>query len=475
MGVRKIASHGRGRFEDREGFVLPFVIFGLLLMSTMAMASMLMSDDEHRAGRAMRQSTAAFYAAEAGLHETLASLDTNSTVIDTLSPGNSVTLSWQTLTGGSKYRVTVHRWDDGGQPIYELEVEGQGAGSISGQRSLSMVLTSAPGGPGDVYMLGDCCDATMTLRGELDLNSRAYSTLPYKGEIELSGLDTHPPGWEAAGVCSDAYYDKPAVIMEDSSLHVDDYPMISSSCDQYPGNVCPVTIEGAPNGIVEDPSVTSTSFDQFGDLSWDELKALADHTLGAWGTQEKYEGDEVYPRYNGDGTCDTSHPLNWGSDDPDDPCFDYMPIILLRGEIEWRKAWDPERAYGQGMLILDWDDATSRGTELELGRDGIYNGIVLGKGCVEIQKGHQFHGSIYVDHSYSGPSCDAGGAYIDCPGTDSSSGGMCDNTTVQFSQCAVDRVLKNASALSGYVEASVAGGSGCIQLLGKRAFGEYFY
>jgi hypothetical protein len=261
--------------------------------------------------------------------------------------------------------------------------------------------------------------------------------------------------------------------MEDSSLFQDDIPYISSSCAAYPGNVCPVTIEGDPQGIVEDASITSSAWDQFGELSWDSLKLLADHVIGAWGTQIELKAAQIHPRYKVDGSCDTSHPYNWGSKDPNDPCFNYFPIILVRGEVEFENDFLPARNYGQGMLILDWNATGGYGTELELGRQSEFNGIVLGKGCVEIQKGAQFHGSVYVDHMYDGPSCDAGGAYIDCRGHNDTSSGMCDNTTIQWSQCAVDRVLKNNSSLGEFVEIAQPASSG-VQRLTRRAFGEFF-
>jgi hypothetical protein len=475
-GLKKQAEQLQRVSEDRRGFVLPMVVFGLMLMSTMAVVAMLTAGDEQRSSNAMRESSAAYYAAEAGLQQTYAQWDSFQAAVDTLPPGDTLDLGWQTLSGGSSYRPMIMRLDNegGGQAIYVLMAEGRGPGALSGQRRLSWAITTEPAGDGDGYMLGDCCDAGMTIRGELDLSSRAPSG-GWRGEIDLSGVDTHPPGWEDAGVCSDQKYDKPAVVMEDSTQFRDEIPYISSDCDAYPGNVCPVTVEGAPQGIVEDPSVTASAWDQFGDLSWDSLKTMADHVIGTWGDQEKLDGGDIYPRYNGDGTCDTSHPYNWGSDDPDDACFNYFPIILVRGEIEFKTGYSPDpRGYGQGMLILDWDDATSSGTELELGREGQFRGIVLGKGCVEIQKGHQFYGSIYVDHTYDGPSCDAGGAFIDCRGNDSESGGRCDNTTIQWSQCAVDRVIRN-SALSDHAEVSNPGGSGGAQFLLSRSYTELFH
>jgi hypothetical protein len=470
LAKRDHVDGGAAQISDQRGFVLPVVIICLLLMGLMTVAAMLTADDENRSAQAMHKASAAFYVAEAGLNEVFSKWSDYQAGIDSLMGGDSLVLDQATLPTGDTYQAVIYRWDEGPQPIYQLVVHSDH--TRGSRRTLSYVVTSAPGGAGNGYTLGECCDATMTIRGELDLSSRAPSGL-WKGEIDLSGLDTHPPGWEAADVCADEKFDKPAVVIEDSSLVKDDFPMTSSDCDAHPGNVCPVTLEGSPQPIVEDTSVTAGAFDQFGDLAWDSLKALADHTIGVWGTQEKLRGDDIYPRYNGDGTCDTSHPYNWGSDDPDDPCFNYFPIILVRGEIEFNKGWNPERAYGQGMLILDWNDATSAGTELELGREGEYRGIVLGKGCVEIQKGHQFYGAIYVDHTYDGPSCDAGGAFIDCRGHDSTSGGMCDNTTIQWSQCAVDRVLKNSS-LVDFTEITQPGGTSGAQRLARRSFAELF-
>lgn len=441
-------------------------------MSALAVAALVTADDEQRASSAIRASSAAFYVAEAGLNEVFAKWSDYEAAIDSLAEGDSLDLGWQGLPGGDAYRAVVHRWDVGDSPSYELVVLGRASGPRGGTRTLSYMLTAGSGGDGDGYMLGECCDATMIIRGELDWSSRAPSG-GWKGEIDLSGLDVSPEGWDSAGVCSEEKYDKPAVVMEDSSLVKDDYPTIDSDCDAHPGDVCPVTLEGDPQGIVEDTSVTADAWDQFGDLSWDSLKALADHTIGTWGDETELKLDEIHPRYNADGSCDTSHPYNWGSKDPDDACFNHFPIILLRGEVEFENDFDPERVYGQGMLILDWDESASKGTELEMARQGEFNGIVLGKGCVEMQKGIQFHGSIYVDHTYDGPSCDAEGAFIDCRGHDSSSGGQCDNTTIQWSQCAVDRVLKNNSKLGEFVEIAnpAAGGA---RRLSERSFAEIF-
>jgi Tfp pilus assembly protein PilX len=59
----------------RKGFVLPVVVFGLMLMSTLAVVAVLTAGDEQRSSRAMHESSQAFYAAEAGLQMTYAMVD----------------------------------------------------------------------------------------------------------------------------------------------------------------------------------------------------------------------------------------------------------------------------------------------------------------------------------------------------------------------------------------------------------------
>ncbi|UCC74314.1 MAG: hypothetical protein JSV86_07085, partial [Gemmatimonadota bacterium] len=96
-----------------------------------------------------------------------------------------------------------------------------------------------------------------------------------------------------------------------------------------------------------------------------------------------------------------------------------------------------------------------------------FRGVILGKGCVEVQYGAQFYGSMYVDATYDGVTCDKShDFYEDCQGADG-----CDQTTrLQWSQCAVDRAIYN-SGLEEYAEPEIPG-SGRAQFLGSRSFSE---
>ncbi len=436
----------RQRGVSQEGFVLPIVIFGLMLMGTMSVVALMTADDESRSGRAMREATGAFYAAEAGLNEVYARWDSvAAAAVDTLAGGTSVELGWRVLANGAMYRAEIRRWDEGSdQPIFQLTVLGRLG---TAERELSYTLTSEPGGGGEAYKLGECCDATVTVRGDVNVTHSGTT---------LDGGDEHPAGcgtgglagfcydWTAADVCSDSLYDKPAIAMQDTTLFYWDG---SASLLSDPV-------------VVQEPGIDNTTFNQFGDLSWDSLRAMADHIIGEDGGSTEYVG-EIYPRYTidpmtGELLCDKSHPLNWGSPDPNDPCFNYFPIVLVKGDFAY------EDSYGQAIVIMDYDNVNMRGTEFDLEDNSIFNGIVLGKGCFEVQYEAQFHGAIFMDGNYLNDLCSNDKTF------DLNKEGH-----VTFSQCAVDRALLN-TGLAEYAEPQVPGQSGGVQFLGSRSFGEPF-
>ncbi len=424
-----------GIVKNEGGFVLPVVLFGLVLMSTVAIVAMTTSDDEMRSSRAMRESAAAFYVAEAGLHETYATWSSYP-AIDPIAPGDSLDLGWQTLANGASYRATVYRWDGGDEPMYQVQVEGRSSGLAGGQKTVSFSLTSAAGWG---YRLGACCEGAATMRGIAEIDDTSA----------INGFDQHPPGWEDAGVCSDELNDKPGLVMKDSTeLDIED----SES-----------TVDGDPP-IVHVPEMDDSTFSWFNGLTWDSLSATAEHSIGTPGTGTSLRSSDIYPRYNGDGTCDTSHPYNWGSDDPNDACFDYFPVITLYGDVNLKDA-----AYGQAILLLDTatvvdslGNPTLLGSELDIEDGARFNGVILGRGCVEIQRGAVMHGGVFVDGDFWT------GSSVLCWGDPPLN--MNHQGTLQWSQCAVDRAILNG----GLTEFGVPESTGGARLLRSRSFGEMF-
>lgn len=413
------------RAADRDGFVLPMAIVVLVILAAMGITMISMSGDESRSARAMIESSVAYYAAEAGVHQVRSTL--SDSLLRTLDFGDSLDLGWQALPGGASYRAQVKRYDNGGQRMYGLVVEGRGPGRLGGRRVLNAMLTVYPG---DRYRLGACCDAALTIRGAVEL----------KGGATVDGHDHVPAGW--AESCPDSGQDVPGIIMADTTQIT-----IGSA-----------TLTGEPP-LAQDAGLTDSSFDQFGTLSWDSIRGLADHVLEGRPGQLNLDG-KIGPRYIFDNVlqdwvCDTDHPLNWGSDDPNDPCFGYFPIILIQGEVE------VHNGYGQGVVIIDWDDsqpAGEKGGEFELETNFHYNGLILGKGCIEIQKGAVFHGAVFVDANYRNEDLCAEDTDYDMNQ---------DQPTVRWSQCAVNRSIE-ATGLFEYAETDSEG----PVLLGSRAFGE---
>ena len=109
--------------SNRKGFVLPTVVLGVTVMSVIAVVALNTASDERRASRAIRESTLALYAAEAGLRQTYG--DWPVTAVGALKPGDSLDLSWQNLPNKAAYRTVIHRLDKGGLQEYSVVVQGR--------------------------------------------------------------------------------------------------------------------------------------------------------------------------------------------------------------------------------------------------------------------------------------------------------------------------------------------------------------
>jgi hypothetical protein len=142
---RMSATHLGKSTNSREGFVLPMVVFAVAVMSIIVIASLATSSDERRTSRAVRESTLAEYAADAGLRQTYGSWPV--AAVKALNPGDSLDLGWQTLpTSGNsgKYRAVIYRVDNGGLQEYNVVVQGRRTGFNGG---LSTVMGAVGGVP----------------------------------------------------------------------------------------------------------------------------------------------------------------------------------------------------------------------------------------------------------------------------------------------------------------------------------------
>jgi hypothetical protein len=225
---------------------------------------------------------------------------------------------------------------------------------------------------GDLGTLVDAIRAAITVRGMTSLEDHAL----------VDGNDALPPGWECDGCVTEG---RPGIVIQDrSELEVEDDAVVL----------------GHPP-VVEDGTIDDLTFQQFGPLTWDDVKGLATQTIGEFGDDltirpgRPSRRNRYGPHKNADGSCDTSHPLNFGSNDPSDPCYDHFPIVLVRGELEIKGD-----GYIQGLFIMDFD-AAGAGGELELEGDGlVLAGIILGRGCIEIEDDSDVYGAIFLDGTF---------------------------------------------------------------------------
>jgi hypothetical protein len=131
--------------NSRKGFVLPMVVFAVAIMSIIVVASLATSSDERRASRAVRESTLAEYAADAGLRQTYGAWPV--AAVKALNPGDSLDLGWQALpNSGSagKYRAVIHRVDGGGLQEYDVVVQGRRTGLNGGISTIIGVVGGVP-------------------------------------------------------------------------------------------------------------------------------------------------------------------------------------------------------------------------------------------------------------------------------------------------------------------------------------------
>ncbi len=305
----------RKSIAGRDGFVLPVVIFTIVIMGVMAVAALRTSADGHLASQAMRASGGAFYSAEAGLYRVLGELADPTNTLDSsvqaLAAGDSLVLPLSTLTNGASYLPRIVRLSSGIQPMYLLAVTGRGPGAVRGERLLRMVFTSSV----DVSAFAP---AAAHLDGEIELVDDPSST--------VNGNDTPPPGW----VCDSPGPALPGVVMADTS-----------DIDLGSG-----TILGSPP-IDEDPSMGALSFTEFGGVTYASMAAMADKVYWWSDTDPGNTG----PAFTEGGTvCDTGRKSNWGDPlDRSSACGDYFPIIRFRGDVHF----DDHGAVGQGILLVD--------------------------------------------------------------------------------------------------------------------------
>ncbi len=365
--------------KSKKGFALPVAVFALVVVGVLVTGGFYLARQETRIGLATKRGTEAFYLAEQGAMEVIS--EWNAGTFGALPNWGSAAVT--DTTDGGTWTVDITRMTS---RLFFLH----STGTVSAGQA---VLGEASRSVGYVARLASADlapRAALTTRGKTDV----------RGTAEVHGGDTYPPGW--AAYCDNPPQDLPGILTND----VDDVTTRGQG-----------EVTGDPP-VVGDPDLSDEDFRQFGDLSWEDLVAMADIRLGSGGT---ITINNTGPDVSEAGVCRTgqSYPLNWGDPlDPAGPCGDWFPIIYIDGS-----AMIQSGGVGQGILLVE--------NNLDLRGDFTFNGLVIVQGNFETQgSGNRVNGGVMASNADFDDQLLVGGS------------------VVQNSQCAVIRAVLNNSALT---------------------------
>ena len=317
---------------QRRGFALPVAVFAMVIVGVLVTGGFYIAGQESRVGIASSHGTEAFYHAEVALTEVIGNSNFRHYARD-LAIGDSALVN--RTHADVNTRVAVTRV---GENLYFLAAQStltKGGAVYSGATrriGTTVRLETANIDP----------PAALTTRGNVNL----------VGSAEITGADTDPSGWDD---CDYGVDNKPGIMHDGSGT-------VTTSGG--------ATFSGSPAQTV-DPSIDEQTFTQFGDLSWDDLVAMANI---------RFPGGNINttgPRLTADGRCDEGHNLNWGDPGaqvPKPPCGDYFPIIHVAGNARIQSG-----GIGQGILLVDGD--------LDLRGNFVFYGIIIVQGAFQTQGG----------------------------------------------------------------------------------------
>ena len=199
-----VSTDSAGRATREEGYALPIMVFALVLLGMMGAAGLQSSGDELLSAVAVSNSSQAFYAAEAGLHDAVSVW--NRGAMDTLlaNPGDSVVGSWTAIENRCSYQVVYRRVDAGDTDtwLYSLESTGQSPGINGGRRRVGImmrkriVIDAAVAFESDLLISGDpeitgLCGQVHT-NGSLDISGSPViaGTVTAVGSTNGTAVDT---------------------------------------------------------------------------------------------------------------------------------------------------------------------------------------------------------------------------------------------------------------------------------------------
>lgn len=333
------------RTSLRDGFALPTALLALVVIGAIVTGGFYASSQEHRISLSSDLASQAFYVAEFGLDQVLATSGSDDIQELADHPGmaieDSVVVAGQPSLG--EYSVTV----DSVGVLYLVRSEGTVvAGRDTATRSVARIVR------------------------------RTVARLPYTGALTIYGgiaaggnsqINGEPPADEPDRCPAGS---PAAAVTAKDTAQVDE------------GNQDRIT--GEPD-VAGAPEMDTTTLNDFGaGIDINALIAMATKVFEGGETLTGM-GPKTTISAAGDTTCNTTDPLNWGDPgwDSNGPCADEFPIIHAKGDLSL------STGTGQGILIVDGDLRATGNFD--------FYGIVIVRGSLfTAGTGNHLEGSVIV-------------------------------------------------------------------------------
>ena len=298
--------------RDERGMALAVAIFALVVVGALVAGALFAGTQEQRVGENQRRVQTSFGVAEAGAQERVMSWDPGTMNKRANYPQDSVVIGPNATApggtgsyGGYSYKL--------GPNIFLLDVTGRDRSTAAGGG-----LAGGGGARQRIGMIARISPVEFGIRASLT----TQGGVSVGGNAEIDGTDQVPTGWtscDPAGPAQAGVRDNGGTV----------------------GTSGAGTVTGTPP-VVNDPTITGTTFTTFGGATYAELAARATitHPGGNINTAPSFIG----------GACDKNDINNWG--DPHTPtsaCGNYFPIIHVTGSLTLNNQ------QGQGILLVDGD------------------------------------------------------------------------------------------------------------------------
>ena len=367
--------------HDERGMALAVAIFALVVVGAMVAGAFFAGTQEQRVGENQRRVMTSFGIAEAGAQERMIQWTPATQNRVKQYPESSVVIPTLPAPGGTgSYNGTWYRM---GPNIFLIDITGQdghtAAGAVAGgggaRQRVGMIARIAP--------IEFGIRASLTTQGGVAVG----------GNAEIDGTDQIPTGWASCDPPGPAQAG-----VRDNGGTV--------------GTTGAGTVQGNPP-VVNDPSITSSTFTTFGGSTYAQLAARAtiQHPGGNINTLPSFLN----------GQCNTADINNWG--DPHNPlsaCGNYFPIIHVNGSLQINTE------QGQGILLVDGD--------LTVNGSWDFYGIVIIQGDLKTAGG-----GTADAHFWGG---------VMAKNADLSTQNLNGHATLNFSGCAILAALQAQSMIS---------------------------